>query len=255
MPKKILVVEDQAIIALGVVMKLREYEYVPYEVSSGERALEFISMNPDTDLVLMDIDLGQGMDGTEAARRMLEVKDIPIVFLTAHAEREMVEKVRGITRYGYILKNSGDFVLRSSIEMAFELFDANRKLKATNAELSKSEELFRRMIETCPDSVILFEISRVEPCPIVVCNKRTAIMHGYDLEELRGKTVADLNTTWDLQGSIEWFETLKREGLLTGFVEHRKKDCTVFTVEYNVSYANINGIEYYIAVDRESACL
>jgi PAS domain S-box-containing protein len=254
MRKKILVVEDQAVLALGVKKKLGGFDYEPYEASSGERAMEFIGEHPDTDLILMDIDLGKGMDGTEAARRILEVKDIPIVFLTAHAEREMVEKVKGITRYGYVLKNSGDFVLRSSIEMAFELFDANRQLKQTNAELRKSEELFRKMIETCPDSVILFEISRTEPCPIVVCNKRTAIMHGYSLEELQGKTVADLNTVWDLAGSIEWFEALKREGLLTGVVDHRKKDGSAFTVEYHVSYVCLGGVEYYIAVDRESTC-
>ena len=59
---------------------------------------------------------------------------MPIVFLTSHAERETVERVRGITRYGYVVKDSGDFVLQSSIEMAFELFGAHRRTEATLEE-------------------------------------------------------------------------------------------------------------------------
>jgi hypothetical protein len=53
---------------------------------------------------------------------MLQKRRLPIVFRTSHAERSCVEKLRGITRYGYIIKNSGDFVLKSSIDMAFERY-------------------------------------------------------------------------------------------------------------------------------------
>lgn len=70
----------------------------------------------------MDIDLGDGkMDGTEAAEMILNEYELPIVFLTSHAEKEMVEKGKGITRYGYVLKNAGEFVLIEAITMAFEL--------------------------------------------------------------------------------------------------------------------------------------
>ncbi len=88
----------------------------------------------------MDIDLGRGIDGTETARQILSVKNIPIVFHTSHSEREMVEKVKGITRYSYVIKSSGDFVLQSSIEMALELFDAHKNFEKTVKSLMQSDE-------------------------------------------------------------------------------------------------------------------
>ncbi len=126
--KTILLVEDEEIIALAISQSVKSFGYSIKSINNGEEAVELAVKN-DIDLILMDIDLGPGIDGTEAARRILAVKNLPVVFLTFHSEREMVERVRGITRYGYVIKSSGDFVLQASIEMAFELFDANKKLK------------------------------------------------------------------------------------------------------------------------------
>ena len=124
----IMVVEDEGIIRLATEGTLRRFGYDVVPVASGEAAVSRAAEG-GIDLILMDIDLGKGMDGPEAAQRIMQRKPMPIVFLSSHSEREMVERVRGITRYGYVIKNSGDFVLRSSIEMAFELFDANVKLE------------------------------------------------------------------------------------------------------------------------------
>ncbi|OHE65661.1 MAG: hypothetical protein A2413_07635 [Treponema sp. RIFOXYC1_FULL_61_9] len=134
-PKTILLVEDEAIIAMAQMMVLKRFGYAALSAGTGEKAVDLACGNEAISLVLMDIDLGLGIDGTEAARRILTNRNIPIVFLTSHSEREMVEKVRGITRYGYVIKNSGDFVLQSSIEMAFELFDAHERTKGQEAEL------------------------------------------------------------------------------------------------------------------------
>ncbi|MDQ7825929.1 MAG: histidine kinase dimerization/phosphoacceptor domain -containing protein [Candidatus Eremiobacteraeota bacterium] len=146
--KKILLVEDEAVATLIVTELLKRNGYEVANVSSGETAVEATRTDPSIDLVLMDINLGEGIDGTEAAKRILEVRGLPIVFLTSHAEQDMVEKVRGITRYGYVIKNSGNFVLLSSIEMAFELCEAignverkNEELIETNRKLRESEVL------------------------------------------------------------------------------------------------------------------
>ncbi|MFH2115448.1 MAG: PAS domain S-box protein, partial [Spirochaetota bacterium] len=79
---------------------------------------------------------GTGPDGPETASRILARKTLPIVFLTSHTEREYVERVRKITRYGYVVKNAGDFVLESAIEMAFTLFEAHETLREANEELN-----------------------------------------------------------------------------------------------------------------------
>ncbi len=137
--KTILLVEDEAIIAMGEKSLLEKHGYRVTTASSGEEAVQH-ALNSPVDLILMDIDLGMDkMDGTGAAEQILRERELPIVFLTSHAEREVVNKVKNITRYGYVLKNSGEFVLLESIVMAFELFDAYRGLKAEIEERRSAE--------------------------------------------------------------------------------------------------------------------
>lgn len=133
--KKLLIVEDDMIAAAVESQTLRQLGYEVITAGSAQEAINKIDTDRSIDLVLMDIDLGIGMNGTEAAKQILARRRIPIVFLTSHSEKELMENVRGITRYGYVIKNSGDFVLKSSIEMAFELFNAHESLEKKNEEL------------------------------------------------------------------------------------------------------------------------
>lgn len=119
----ILLVDDEAILALAERKMLEGYGYQVKTALSGEAAVDAVTVATDRcDLVLMDIDLGRGIDGAEAARRILQRRRLPIVFLTSHTERARVERLKGVTYYGFVTKSSGDSVLRSSIEMAFERF-------------------------------------------------------------------------------------------------------------------------------------
>jgi PAS domain S-box-containing protein len=177
----ILLVEDEAIIALSETAILEGFGYRVKAARNGESAVElFRKGDDDIDLVLMDIDLGRGMDGTEAARQILGLKDVPIVFLTSHSERERVEKVRGITRYGYVIKNSGDFVLQTSIEMAFELFKARESLRTGEARLAT-------LLKTIPDLVWLKDGEGV----YLACNSTFERFFGASEEGIVGKTDYD----------------------------------------------------------------
>ena len=149
--KVILLVEDESIIALAASRKIESLGYEVMIASTGETAVALSASDSRIDLVLMDIDLGRGMDGPEAAALILRSRSLPVVFLTSHAERDTVEKVRGITRYGYVIKNSGDFVLRSSIEMAFELFGAHDAAQ-------RNEEKFRHLFNNMTIGFALHEI-------------------------------------------------------------------------------------------------
>lgn len=139
--KTVLLVEDEALIALAEAQTIRGFGYRVTVVRTGEEAVRIAAAAAPLDLILMDIDLGSGIDGPQAAERILRARHIPIVFLTSHAEKEYVERVREITRYGYVLKNSGDFVLRSSIEMALELFHANESAAARERALEKTQSM------------------------------------------------------------------------------------------------------------------
>ena len=124
---KILLVEDEAILAMDETMLLKENGFRVTVAYRGIDAIEAARSDRDISLVLMDIDLGPGIDGTQAAARILEIRELPIVFLTSHAGRKVVSQAKRVSRYGYVLKSSGTFVLLEAITMAFELFAANQR--------------------------------------------------------------------------------------------------------------------------------
>ena len=140
--KTILLVEDEAITARVVYKALEKCGYCVIHADSGERAFELFEKNNDIDLILMDNNLGDGIDGPETAMKILKDHSLPVVFLSSHAESEIVEKTGKITSYGYVIKNTGISVIDITIKMAFKLFSANEKNRR-NEELllQKNNEL------------------------------------------------------------------------------------------------------------------
>jgi CheY-like chemotaxis protein len=115
---KILIVEDEAIIALDIQYTLENLGYrVPAVVSSGEESIEKASeIHPD--LVLMDIKLSGDMDGISAAEQIYNRFRIPVVYLTAYSDEKMLEGIRRIMLFGYISKPFDETILKSTIEHA-----------------------------------------------------------------------------------------------------------------------------------------
>lgn len=159
--KKILLVEDEAIVAMAEAHIIRSFGYELVSAFRGEQAVALATRDEQIDLILMDIDLGHGIDGTQAARLILQQRNLPIVFLTSHSEREMVEKVRDITRYGYVIKNSGDFVLQSSIEMAFELFEAHERTRHLNRVYAVLSNINQAIVRIRDPQEMLKEACRI----------------------------------------------------------------------------------------------
>lgn len=138
--KRILLVEDDALVALLESELLQSGGYEVLIAYSGEQALEIFRSEPDLDLVLMDIDLGPGIDGGETARRMLSEKDIPVVFISSHTEPEILAKTEAITSYGYIVKGSSDTAFFASLNMAFRLHATHKELFKKKVELENLAE-------------------------------------------------------------------------------------------------------------------
>lgn len=139
--RSILLVEDEAIIALAEKAGLEARGFLVRHVMSGEEAVRVALGAEAPELALMDIDLGRGIDGTEAARRILAERDLPIVFLSSHTEPEIVDRTEAIGSYGYVVKNSGMTVLEASIRMAFRLFEAKRAAAAIERRLQDANHL------------------------------------------------------------------------------------------------------------------
>jgi len=148
--KTLLLVEDDFLIAMAEKMDLEKYGYAVIVAPTGEKAIEVIKTNAGIDLILMDIDLGEGLDGPETASRILQSLDLPIVFLSSHTEQDIVEKTEKITSYGYVVKDSSITVLDASIKMAFKLFEA--KTRAAQAA-----EQFRAIVENTHDCILRYD--------------------------------------------------------------------------------------------------
>lgn len=191
--KTILLVEDEAIIALSVSMTLKKFGFAVLVAANGEKAVAAADAHPDIGLILMDINLGKGMDGTEAARAILAKHALPIVFHSSHTEPDVVEKTEGISSYGYIVKNSGETVLLASIKMAFRLWASEEKFRGA------FEYVATGMVITAPDG------------RFIQANEAFCAMLGYDREELPANTFNALTHPDDKALSID-----RMKSLLTG---------------------------------------
>ncbi len=155
--KTILLVEDDVIIAMAEAQMLERHGYAVLTAYSGEEAVEAALASGSVDLILMDIDLGRGMDGTEAAEIILRSRNVPVVFLSSHTEPSVVEKTEKITSYGYVVKNIGETVLLASIKMAFRLHEAKQAELKKEKDLVESESLYRALVDSMPDIVMRFD--------------------------------------------------------------------------------------------------
>lgn len=115
---KVLIVEDEAIVAedLKGMLKKLGYEVVGI-ADNGQDALA-LAANQHPDLVLMDIHIQGPMDGIDTAEQIAVHHDIPVTYLTAYADEKTLERAKATLPYGYILKPFEERDLRTSIEVA-----------------------------------------------------------------------------------------------------------------------------------------
>lgn len=192
--KTILIVEDEEIIAYSETFILESYGYAVLVAKTGEDALKLIESNTEIDLILMDIDLGRGMDGRETAQKILSKHDLPLIFLSSHTEREIVEKTEGITSYGYIVKNTGETVMIASIKMAFRLFEAKMNEKEKEKELIKKTEFLQKQEEeyvSILNDLLIGFVLHDKDSSILFCNVKATEILGLSYEQLTGKKAID----------------------------------------------------------------
>ena len=135
---RILVVEDEGIIALDIQSRLQRLGYdVPEIAVSGEVAVE-MSRKLQPDLILMDITLGGRIDGVEAAIIIKESLNVPIVFLSANADDVTFERAKSIAPHGYVLKPFEERELHIVIDVALYKSKVERKLNEYREELENT---------------------------------------------------------------------------------------------------------------------
>lgn len=149
---KIMIVEDELIVAKNIENHLRKIGYeVVFIVDSGEEAITR-SAEVKLDLVLMDIKLAGEIDGVEAARQIYDRFQIPVVYLTAYADDETLQRAKVTAPFGYIIKPFESKKLHTAIEIALYKNDMEKKLK-------ESELRFRTLASCSPVGIFQTDIN------------------------------------------------------------------------------------------------
>ena len=173
---QILVVEDEGIVAMDVRNRLNGLGYaVSVVVSSGEEAFKKAGeVHPD--LVLMDIRLKGDMDGIEAAEQIRARFDVPVVYLTAYADDNTLQRAKVTEPFGYLLKPFEERELHTAIEIALYKHKIEKKLK-------ESEERYRSLFENANDGIVTFTLDGT----ITAVNRELEVMTGWSRGELIGQ--------------------------------------------------------------------
>ncbi|MEM7365079.1 MAG: response regulator [Pseudomonadota bacterium] len=141
--KSLLVVEDEVLVARDIKSRLERMGYTVLDIASrGLEAIEkALRLRPD--LILMDINLKDEIDGVDTAIRIREQYDVPVIFCTAYSNDEILERAKISAPYGYVLKPFDNRELEINIEIALykhrvekNLADTQRRLDATLTNIS-----------------------------------------------------------------------------------------------------------------------
>lgn len=144
-PLRIVIADDEAVIRLGLRAMLEDQGYqVVGEAADGRRLLDLVGkLRPD--LVFLDIKM-PGVDGLQAARRLLADRAVPVIILTAYADRAFVAQAREAGALAYLVKPIRESDLAPAVEVAMARF---REIQALRREIGSLEETLetRKLVE------------------------------------------------------------------------------------------------------------
>ena len=243
---RIFIAEDELIIAVDLENRLKGLGYTIHgTASSAEAALNLIKQD-QPDLVLMDIVLQGKMDGIEAAEIIRDSWGIPVIFLTAYAETDRLERAKLAYPFGYLLKPFQNRELKITLEMA--LYVAKVDAARRKAELALKEEAIQRrmLVEGSRDGIVIID----QNGKVWEANQQYAQMLGYSPEELLELHVWDWDNQWTREQLLEMITEVDESG--DHFeTKHRRKDGTLLDVEISTNGAICGGRKLVFCVCRD----
>lgn len=157
--KHILLVEDEILIGQSERRMLEDAGYRCTLCTSGEKAIARVDDQNDVDLVLMDLDLGDGLSGIETARRLIHSAELPVVFFSSQTAPELIAETETVASHGFIVKGSPDAIVLAQIRMAFRLSHARQGELESERARRESEARYRELFETSQVSLWLEDYS------------------------------------------------------------------------------------------------
>ena len=189
-PVRILIVEDEFVVAADLKQRL---ENLGYEViglaGSGEQAIKRISPDNPPHLVLMDIYLKGDKDGIQTAEELRDEYGIPVIFVSAFADNELLGRAKEADPFGYVIKPFAMNELRVTVEMALWKAEMEGKLK-------ESEKRYRRMAENVNDVLWTMDLATMKG---TYTSPSSRYQTGYEPEEIVGRPIEELVTPESLE--------------------------------------------------------
>ena len=180
---RILVVEDQRLIAADIENTLKKLGYVVVgNVSSGEDAIR-ASDQLRPELVLMDVKLRGEMDGIQAAEVIRDRFHVPVIYLTAYADEETILRAKKTAPFGYLVKPFNERELRATIEIAFYTHQMERTIAEERARRHAAEE-FKVFVDGVTDfAIFMLDVDG----HVRTWNSGAERQRGYTAAEIIGK--------------------------------------------------------------------
>jgi PAS domain S-box-containing protein len=178
---RILVVEDEAVVASDIHLGLVELGYEPVGHAMGGEQAIILAGERRPDLVLVDLQLAGAMDGIAVAHAIRAQFSLPVVFLTAFAEDDTLAGAGLTEPFGYLLNPFSGRELRTVIEMALYKHKAEARLR-------ESEALCRTLFDQSPDGVLIVDAQTTRP---IMFNDVACRQLGYSREEFARLRISD----------------------------------------------------------------
>jgi len=229
----ILLVEDEPVAARLNSEHLKKSGYNVIQAFSGAQAVTEAYNNLNRlDLILMDIELGDGMDGTAAARQILSEQHVPVLFYTSHTENEIISRTEDIPSYGYVLKNSGTPILEAAIKMALNLHKAHNRTALK--EEQEKEARYKDLVDNAGEAIFVAQDGRLK-----LVNPATVKLTGRTEDELYSRPFIEFIHPGDRGYVIE--NHLKRT---SGSYVPTRYNFRMITDDGIIKWVEINSIVY-----------
>jgi PAS domain S-box-containing protein len=221
---RILVVEDEAIVARDIVHQLERFgHHVVADTPRGEEAVE-VAARLLPDLVLMDIQLAGTMDGIDAAQVIRRNSGIPVVFLTAFATDNVLQRAKQASPFGYLIKPFDPQQLATAIEIALHQHEVESKL-------SESREELATILRTANDAFFLADADG----RLLDVNEAACKLLGYTREELLTLSLAGVEADQTPEHVLEIIARVFEVGAERFERRMRRKDGSLLEMELSLN--------------------
>ncbi|WP_422104452.1 LytR/AlgR family response regulator transcription factor [Winogradskyella sp.] len=162
---KLLVVEDEILLANDIANKLQDNNYEVIGIAdTAKKALGILERHDDIDMVLIDIILKGEFDGIELARFINDKHQIPFMFLTSHADQYIFERAKSVKPHAYLLKPFNARQVCIAVELALKNF--SNKDSQDDIHQNKDFEPYDNQVLSINDSLFLKKNQHFERVPL-----------------------------------------------------------------------------------------